>query len=75
MHLLLVGAIALLTTQILLQASNTLHRNGRWTSVKMQMHRGGPATGSGNIEEARGATAGDRRHRHLEIDRESQTTQ
>ena len=40
MHALLVGAIALLTAQIVLQAGNTLHRNGRWTSVKMQAHRG-----------------------------------
>jgi hypothetical protein len=39
-HALLVGAIALLTGQIVLQAGNTLHRNGRWTSVKMQLDRG-----------------------------------
>ena len=40
MHALLVGAIALLIVQIVLQAENTLHQNGRWTSVKMQVHRG-----------------------------------
>ena len=40
MHALLAGAIALLITQIVLQAGNTLHRNGRWTSVKMQVDRG-----------------------------------
>jgi lysophospholipase L1-like esterase len=39
-HALLVGAVALLTAQIVLQAENTLHRNGRWTSVKMQPDRG-----------------------------------
>jgi lysophospholipase L1-like esterase len=39
-HALLVGAIALLAAQIVLQAENTLHRNGRWTSVKMQLDRG-----------------------------------
>jgi len=40
LHAVLVGAIALLAAQILLQAGNTLHHNGRWTSGKMQLERG-----------------------------------
>jgi len=39
-HAVAVGAIALLVSHVVLNAQNDLHRNGRWSSAKVQLDKG-----------------------------------